>query len=213
MAGDLRMATNTPRRVLEDAAATPEAIAAAIEALTPADLARLRRFADHRIWMLGPKAQCDTGAELLNIAVLAALERTRRWNKSEVGFPTFMFGAMRSITSNWAKSYKPEGAPILEADLRRENEEGNVLNPLDVLREQRSGPEQRISNQETLEQIEALFKEDEQAQKVLMAWQDGLKGPAVRDLWKYSQKEFNAIVRRIRRHIEAAGLMPRSGKR
>jgi len=61
MAGDPRMATKLPRRVPDEAAATPEEIAATIEALTTADWARLKGFAGYRVSMLGPKAQCDTG--------------------------------------------------------------------------------------------------------------------------------------------------------
>jgi len=140
--------------------------------------------------------------------VLAALDGTRRWNKGKVKFPAFLFGAMRSISSNWAKSYKPEDTPILEADLRRENEEGKIFSPLDALQAQDPDREQQAHAAQALERIEALFKDDEQAQKVLMGWDDGLDAPAVRELWNFSQKEYNTIVRRIRRHIDAAGLMP-----
>lgn len=207
------MATTPPRRVPEEAAATPEEIAAAVEALTPADWGRLNKFADYRIHKLGPKAQCEAGEDLLQIALASLLEDTRRWNKAKVNFSDFLVGAMRSISSNWAKSYEPQNVAVLETDLRRENEEGKTFSPLDAVHEHRPDAEQRMIDKKALEQIDALFKEDEQAQMVLLAWQDGCDPPAVRELWNLSQKEYNTIVRRIRRQIDAAGLMPKSGKR
>jgi len=206
------MATKPPRRVPDQAAATPEEIAAAIEELTPADWGRLGKFANSRIRLLGPKAECEAGEDLLQLALTSLLEDIRRWNKAKVRFPDFLVGAMRSISSNWAKSYKPEHVAVLEADLRRENEEGRIFSPLDAVREQRPDAEQRMRDKQILEQVDALFKDDEQAQMVLMAWQDGCDPPAVRELWNLSQKEYNTVVRRIRRQVDAAGLMPNSGK-
>ena len=58
------MTTQPPRRVPDDVAATQAEIAAAIEALTPGDWARLKLFADYRIRKLGPKAKSMTGDDL-----------------------------------------------------------------------------------------------------------------------------------------------------
>ena len=80
------MTTQPPRRVPDDVAATPAEIAAAIEALTPGDWARLKRFADYRIRKLGPKANSMTGDDLLQTALTDLLGDVRRWNKSKVGF-------------------------------------------------------------------------------------------------------------------------------
>ena len=45
-----------------------------------------------------------------------------------------------------------------------------------------------------------------------MAWQEGYDPPGVRELWGLSQTQYNTIVRRIRRNIEAAGLTGRDGR-
>lgn len=202
------MTTKPPRRVPEEAAATPGEIAAAIEALNTGDRTRLKRFADYRVWWLGPKADSRTGDDLLQTALTDLLADTRRWNKSKVGFVKFLTGAMRSISSNWARSYKQNETLVLDADLRRENEEGEEFSPLDNAQGDTSNPDKRLSDKHTLDLIDDLFKDDERAQMVLTALQEGYDPAGVRELWDLSQKEYNAIVRRIRRQLFAAGITP-----
>ena len=199
------MATK-PRRIPNEVAATPAEIAAAIEALTPGDWARLRRFADNRIQKLGPKADGRTRDDLIQTALTDLLADIRRWDKTKVGFMTLLTGAMKSISSNWARSYKKAETPVLEADLRRENEEGQIFSPLETVQDQSPNPDQRLHDKQTLELIDDLFKDDEKAQMVLTAWQEGYDPPGVRELWGLSQNEYNAIVRRIRRRLDAAAL-------
>jgi hypothetical protein len=203
---EAQMTTKSPRRVPDEVAATPGEIAAAIEALTLGDWARLKRFADSRIWRLGRKADTKTGDDLIQTALADLLEDTRRWNKSKVGFIGLLTGAMKSISSNWARSYKEAETAVLEADLRRENEEGEIFSPLDNIQEQAPNPAKRLRDKQTLDLIEDLFKDDEKAQMVLTAWQEGYDPAGVRDLWTLSQNEYNAIVRKIRRHLDAAGV-------
>jgi len=199
------MATK-PRRVPDEVATTPAEIAAAIEALTSGDWARLRRFADNRIWKLGPKADSRTRDDLIQMALTDLLADVRRWDKSKVGFMTLLTGAMKSISSNWARSYKKAETPLLEADLRRENEEGQIFSPLENVQDQSPNPEQRLHDKQTLELIDGLFKDDEKAQLVLTVWQEGYDPPGVRELWGLSQNEYNTIVRKIRRRLDAAAL-------
>jgi hypothetical protein len=200
------MATKPSRRVPDEAAATPEEIAAAIEALTPGEWAKLRRFADYRLFLLGPKAGGQTRDDLLQTALSDLLADTRRWSKAKVGFVTFLTGAIRSISSNWARSYNEGENPVLEADLLRTNEEGETFSPLNHVQAQPPDPEQIRHQKQTLEQIEILFKDDEKAQMVLMAWQERYDPPGIRELWNFSQSDYNTIVCRIRRHLAAAGL-------
>ena len=206
------MATKSPRRVPEEAAATLAEITAAIEALTPGEWAKLRRYADYRLLRLGPKAEGREGDDLLQTALTDLLADTRRWNTAKVGFAGFLIGAMKSISSNWARSYKKEEIPVPEADLLRTNEEGETFSPLDIVPARRPDPERARHQKQTLEQIETLFKEDEQAQMVLMAWQEGYDPAGVRELWKLSQNEYNTIVRRIRRRLYDAGLTAHLGR-
>lgn len=202
------MAINQSRRVPEESAATIQEITAAIETLTTSDWARVKRIADYCMWRLGLKAEGRTGDDLMQTALTDLLADTRRWNRSKVGFVTFLAGAMKSISSNWARSFKKEEALVYETDLRQENENGDISSPLDSMKEQTPSPVERLHNKQTLEQIDDLFKDDEQAQMVLTAWLERFDPAGVRELWNLSQKEYNAIVRRIRRHLAAAGITP-----
>jgi hypothetical protein len=145
---------------------------------------------------------------LLQTALTDLLEDTRRWDKTKVGFMGFLFGAMKSISSNWAKSYLAEEDPVLEADLRRRDEEGKEFSPLHAHRSGQPDPEQQLSDKQTLLEIDNLFKDDQEAQMLLTAWQEGYDPPGVRELWELSQNDYNTIVRRIRRNVEAVGIRP-----
>ena len=120
------MKGESTRRVPREKAATPIEIAVAIEALSVADFVRLGLYAKRRVRSIGSKAEERTGDDLLQTAVQDLLADTRRWDKTKASLMGFFFGAMKSISSNWAKSYRPEEAPVLEADLRRKDEEGRV---------------------------------------------------------------------------------------
>jgi hypothetical protein len=208
------MATKPPHRVPKETAATPAEIAAAIEALTPAELARLKLYAKNRIWKLGPKADSRTEDDLLQIAVDDLLNDTRRWNKEKVGIADFLAGAMRSISSNWAKTYKKEDVPILETDLLKKNADGQLYSPVvEAKSDGRSDPEQHMLNEEKrnrdeqlIQQIEHIFRDDEEAQMLLTALDDGYDPPGIRDLWGWTQNEYNTTIRRIRRALQRTGL-------
>lgn len=202
------MKSESTRRVAPEKAASPAEIAAAIESLTAADLLRLGQYARRRIRILGPKAGDRVGDDLLQTAVQDLLEDTRRWDKSKVGLMGFLFGAMRSISSNWAKTYRQDEVPILETDLLKRDHEGKLFSPLQALPANEPTTDEQIVNRQTLLEIDNLFKDDEKAQMVLTGWQDGLDPGAVRDLWDLTQNDYNTIVRRIRRAIDAADLNP-----
>src|SRR5262249_27614593 len=151
--GAARMKTESGRRVPEEKAATPAEVSATIEALSEADLLRLKRFANKRVRRLGRKAEERTGDDLLQTAVTDLLGDTRRWDKTKVGFMGFLFGAMRSISSNWAKSYDPETNLVLETNLRRKNDEGEEVAPFDKVKASDSSVEQQLVDRETLKEI------------------------------------------------------------
>ena len=210
---ELLMTSKPPRRVPEEAAAIPADIASAIKVLTPADWARLNRYATYRIRTIGPKAEGRTGDDLLQTALVDLLEGTRRWNKDKVGFVKFLIWAMKSISSNWARGYKEEETLAYVLDVKKDSQEGETIGPLDHIAD--VGPdsrqlvlneEVRQSDRELLEAIDQLFKDDEKARMVIEAWEEGYDPPVVRELWRLSQKDYDTIVRRIRRRVDRAGL-------
>ena len=74
------------------AESSTEAVARALATLTPSDLVRLKRLAQLRARLL-PGAEWD---ELLNEALLRALDGSRRWPEG-VPLLTFIAGIMRSL--------------------------------------------------------------------------------------------------------------------
>ena len=201
------------RRVSEEVAGTSDEIKAAIEALTPADWASLKSYTANRIRKLGPKADSRSADELLQIALELLLDDTRRWDPTKVDFRGFMIGAIRSISSNWARGYKPEKALALTLDVEKTNKDGETFRPMDYIEDDGLNPEQRVVDEQKreadasqLKMIDQLFKNDEQAQMVIEAWGDNYDPPGVRSLWNLSQKEYDTIVRRIRRTVSRAGL-------
>ena len=193
------MTKKPSRRVSEEAAATPADIRAAIDALASADWARLRNYAVKRIQMLGPKADGRSNEDLLQITLMLLLDDTRQWDRIRVEFVPFMIGAMKSISSNWARGYKPKETLFLE---------------IEYVEDENPNPEQRLIDEEQLradarrlKMIDELFEGDEGAQMVIEAWRDGYDPPGVRTLWELSQNAYNTIVRRIRRTIDRSGLV------
>jgi hypothetical protein len=157
---------------------------------------------------LGAQSSGEGGDDLLQTALCDLLQDTRRWDKAKVGFMGFLFGAMKSISSNWAKSYLPEEVPVLDADLRKNNEEGEEFSPLDRRSAPQPTAEQQLSDRQTLGEVDNLFKDDQEAQLVLTAWQEGYDPAGVRELWGLSQNAYNTIVRRIRRTLDASDIKP-----
>jgi hypothetical protein len=195
------------RRVAPERAATPAEITAAIEGLSDVELVRLSQYASARVRLLGRKAGTENGDDLLQSAITDLLEDKRRWDKAKVSFMGFLFGAMKSISSNWAKAYLADEDPIRESELKQEDVDGKrSRNPLDRLASSAPTAERRLSQRRTLQQIETIFKDDQEAQMVLTAWQERYDPSGVRELWNLTQNEYNTIVRRIRRTLEAAGI-------
>jgi hypothetical protein len=203
------MTEYSSRRVPDELAATPDEIEAAITALTPGEWLKLKRYADWRIGALGRNTDGWTGDRLL----LAAVTGTRRWNKKNVDFKGFLYGAIRSISSNRARSCKKQRPAAPEADFREENEEGELFSPLDNAQAPGPSPEQQVNATQTLDLIEDLLKDDEKALRVLVAWREDFSPAEVRELEGLSQKEYNAIKIRIYRRARAANFAATYDKR
>ena len=207
------MTKKPSRRVSEEVAATPDEVRVAIEALTSADWARLRNYAANRIRILGPKADRRNREDLFQITLELLLDDTRRWDRTKVEFVPFMIWSMKSISSNWARGYKPEETLSLVLDAETTNEDGETFRAIDYVEDENPNPEQRLVDEEQrqadarrLKMIDELFVGDEGTQMVIEAWRDGYDPPGVRTLWEMSQNDYDTIVRRIRRTIDRSGL-------
>jgi len=198
--------------VPEDRAATPAEIEAALVALTDDDLNRLRAFAEYHESLLQEKAQ---GRDLLGEAFERLLQGSRKWDKTKSGLLSFLFAAMRSIRNAWFRAKaSPTEAPVFATSLIVEDGDGNTTSVVDEF----ASPEPDISYllvcRETLQKIDEVLADDEEAQMVLEGFRDGQDPAAIREFWGLSQTQYNAITTRMRRKIRKAGITePREGAR
>jgi len=65
---------------------------------------------------------------------------------------------------------------------------------------------QAIEFTEKLREIDNLFVQDQDAQKILEGWKEGFSPDEIRELWTMLPNDYNTIVRRIRRRLMAAGI-------
>jgi DNA-directed RNA polymerase specialized sigma24 family protein len=158
------------KAVPPDRAATPAKIESAIAALTDADWYRLRAFAEHHEFLLQEKAQ---GRDLLGEAFERLLRGSRKWDKTKSGFLDFLFGAMRSIRNAWfrAKTSPTEG-PVLATSLIVEDGDGNTSNIVDDFPSPEPDASYQLVCRETLQQIDAVLADDDEARMVLEGFRD-----------------------------------------
>jgi hypothetical protein len=94
----------------------------------------------------------------------------------------------------------------LASSLIVEDEDGMSSDPAETFPSVSLSAAQMLIYKRTLEEIDALFADDSEVQMLLEASRDGYDPPGVRELWGFTQKHYNAIVVRMRRNIEKAGI-------
>jgi DNA-directed RNA polymerase specialized sigma24 family protein len=194
--------------------ATQSDVIQAIESLTDEDSERLEQVATNRIIRIGRRgANGRTHEDLLQETMTRTLEGQRRWHPASVGFVPFLIGAVWSIASEWAghRERNPDSPEYtaLESQLTKENEEGDFISPFEGLKTRALNSEEQMVETEIEAEAQALvsaieqhFAEDENASYVLMGWQDGMDGPAIKEAFGFSETTYRAIVRRIKRNAQ-----------
>lgn len=177
-----------------DDLATATDVAAALLSLTDADLVRLKRIAQLRSAGLVAIEWKD----LINEAVSRALGETRRWPRS-VPFVAFLAQTMRSIANEeWRRLHQEK--VTLESDLGTANSEGELM-ILDELAENSVHPEREVLARKTLEEIEALFKDDLEALAILNGLAEGLTPDEIQIKGDMSRIQYASSQKRIRRKL------------
>ena len=192
--------------------ATRGEIDEAIKALRHEDTERIEQIALNRIYRVRRAANGRSDKDLIQEAFTRILDGTRQWYKDRVSFTDFLVGAIYSIASEWAGYRKrnkelPEYAS-LESALSKTDEDGKTVSPFDGVREPSPNAEEELidavaeaENKALVEKIEALFADDEKASIVLMGFQDGMDGPAIRAEFGMPEKEYRTTMRRIQRGV------------
>lgn len=181
-------------------AASAQEIWRAIESLTPEELLRIRAFAIWRIRGLGRKSNGKDHEDLMQEAVTRTVAGDRRWNESSVSFVAHLLGAMRSISSHWARQLTADD-PFLFSELDEMTPNGYIGNPVDLVPAEAAGPEAQLAIKQEVEAIEKLFVGDAAAARVIECVRRGLSGPKTQEATGYSKTEYETVMKRIRRRV------------
>ena len=179
--------------------ATVAEVRDAIEVLSQADSVRLRNFAQNRIALIGTAGARRSIHELLQEAVTRVLSGSRRWNPDNVRFVQLLIGIMRSISSHWARDYKPE-LDWLASEAVSVDKEGNKWDPVKESGSTDPPLDRAAATRLALEPVEAFFEDDEEAYLVIQGWREGMNGPEIQGNLGLSKAEYETVVRRIRRN-------------
>lgn len=167
-----------------------------LRTLSKEDHARLKKAS---IYLTGDPA---TGLELINRAVLVALNGTRKCPR-ELHIVVFLIGAMKSIL--WWERRQEQRAPRHEP-VDTIGVEGTTLELVSTAR----NPEELMLAREEVRArlaiLEELFAEDDEAQGVFLGDFDGLSADQIREELNMDTKRYATVRRRIRRTIDNADL-------
>ncbi len=172
-------------------------IEVALAALGRDDLARLMVVARFRARALGRFRRGKDHDDLLNEAVLRTLSGQRAWNPA-VDLVRHLSEAMRSIVWEWrTRSQRGDGAESPEAWSLDPRGEG--AGPLARVADGEANAERASLAAEELRELEKRFSEDPEILALLAAWAEGHKGPEIQAAQGWSEKQYRAAVRRLRR--------------
>ncbi|MDA8128421.1 MAG: hypothetical protein M0Z73_06960 [Betaproteobacteria bacterium] len=170
---------------------------AALRALLPADWERALRLARCRAGGLPDW----TGESLLSEALAKLLAGERVWRRGVSALQTLK-NVLHSLASNDRK--KQAGAPIdrfatVDVGAGGTEDEDNMPGVAAV--DDRS-PESIVDGRSQLVAIETLVADDEDAQMVLLAWSEGIRGKAAAEDLGFDMKRYDAARKRLERKLE-----------
>ena len=172
--------------------ATKEECAAALRRLSDADIRRLEQLA--RLRAIGLHAV--EWRELLHEAIARMLDGTRQWPK-DVPLVVFLRETMRSIASvHWRRLER--SVVVAGSEMKADGEtDGAVDEALD----ETGHPERGASAAETLERIGNLFRDDEEALRVLAGMASGSGPKEIQAESGMDATRYASTQRRIRRRL------------
>lgn len=180
-----------------DDSLSPTEVDAALRTLSPADWERALRLARFRAGGLGDW----TGDSLLSEALAKLLSGERVWRRGVSALQTLK-NVLHSLASNDRK--KQAGAPIdrfATVDVGAGGDEGEELSAGVTAIDLRT-PESIADGRSQLAALEKLVADDEDAQMVLLAWSEGIRGKAAAEDLGFDMKRYDAARKRLERKLE-----------
>jgi len=183
-------------RTLIEMAERPSCVARAIRDLSDTDLLRLRALAALRARGLPGGI---TWSDLLNEAVLRALDGSRRWSP-DVPLVAFLAGIMRSLSSEyWHRSRRE-----VVAMRSLHDDDGGAAQWHALV--SASDPERAVAAAEMSAAIDRLFAADAMALRIIAGLANGLTAAEIRRLYGLDEVDYDTIRRRMRRTLVRHGL-------
>jgi len=199
--------------------ATRDEVDRAIEALTHADLFRLKQFAAWKVSGLG-RGNCGrTWEDLLEEAILATLAGAanngngRRWSRNGTDFVGHLIGAMRSIASHWKRDSNKGEEVYLQSELVRGNGKKNGSSPMDDVPSNDSPLESNLMAREVLDRLSEQYPTDSAASRVVAGWKKDLTASAIMQSSNLTKSEYQRAVKQIRQSLLRWGVWPKLGGR
>jgi hypothetical protein len=189
----------TKRIVPEELAASVDEAAAASDALAPEDLLQLYLYGRFRIARIGKAADDRDHMALLSEALNRTLEGRRTWNKKH-SFVQHLKNTMQSISGHWVEKFVSElnGREKIRTDLdSRTDLADSAAGTVDF--------DPFVDSDERLAAVRALFDDDAEAAVIVGGWEDGLKGPELKQILGWDERTYRSKARWIQRTLIAAG--------
>jgi hypothetical protein len=191
--------------------ASPDEVRDALRGLSEPDHRRLAKAA--RLFMRFHPALAGEyeAGDLLQMAVLAALQGTRKWPKNRVAFVKFLAETMRSIASNESRKLRkgmqthtlPEGeGGSADVDVREADALESTVSKM-------SNPEQALLQKEheaerltKIALLRAQLADDQEIARIFELQLAGLSKRAIRERLGMDSTRFWSADRRLTRRIE-----------
>lgn len=132
--------------------------------------------------------------EYVHMAIEKVLCGAQPWiSKERADIRKHLHWVLRSVISNDAKRLKRRAPSVITDD-------GLVVNPADLVADPSPTVDEELLAKERIERIRQAVEGDEEAELVLMAFEDGITKPAeIAQATEIDPKKIYTILRRIRR--------------
>jgi hypothetical protein len=191
-------------RPADEPPATTDEIVAAIQALKPGELVRIRKFAYRRYWTLGRRGAGLCPEDLIQDAMMAILDGRRKWRKSRVDFVMLLIGVIKSLSSHIVDG-KARDAFDEVVDYQAPEEDTDALDrmpsPAALSPEEQLEAEQLEQEATALDRkIQDHFTDDDHALIIYQGLCESMKPAEIRECG-LSEKEYDAAQKRLKRGV------------
>lgn len=195
---------NAKHRPVDEPPATTDEIAAAIEALTPGELVRIRKFAYRRYWTLGRRGSGLSPEDLIQDGLMAILDGRRKWRKSRVDLVGLLIGVIKSLSSHIVEG---KARDAFDDVVDYQAPEGDT-DALDRMSSPTAlSPEEQLELEELEREATALdgkiqdhFKDDDHALIIYQGLCESMKPAEIRECG-LSEKDYDAAQKRLKRAV------------